>query len=150
MKYISNIFLAFLITGCSLQQISPDERDRSGKYDGKWLARIHVTESIKLLGHTQFSCRQDKFDLRIDISDGIMSTHKAKEGLGYIKNDGTFYFNKQHGKWNIHADRSYRTNKMHLILSGKLSGIIGYGDITLAVGTGNYGCDGRVGLAREI
>lgn len=141
-KWIVFHILLTLIAGCVNQGVKPEERDRTGKFDGVWFATINIENQYNEYGRWGFNCSKAKFNMTLYIADGQMSSFKTEKGSGYIREDGSFYVNEPYGVWGTSGGDM--ASEKHLIFSGKLSNDRGEGDVVVAFDMNNYGCKGKV------
>ena len=139
--------LCGLIASCASQgikSIEPEERDRSGKFDGTWVASANIKRHMTRISNIRLTCYEDSFSLTIRITDGSISTPRSNNGVGYIKEDGTFYFN-----WEIeNTKKAYMGANRRLIISGSLGDLEGEGTVVVTFDHPTQGCKGTVTLKK--
>ncbi len=148
-KIIAFCLISILATGCASQSITsikPEERDRSSKYDGAWIASAHIKRQAPVYeGSTgswvRLTCNEYKFSFNLYIKDGRITIPDISrgDGLRFLTEDGTLYVNGKIDK--IDIDR-------RLIFSGQLSGNKGEGDVVITYDNPTKGCKGTVNLIR--
>jgi len=137
-KIIAVCLISMLATGYASQGITgikPEERDRSGKFDGRWVGSAHIPRQAPRIENTLLTCNENNFSFGLNINDGRITIPEISRGDSYIKEDGTLYVN---GKIeNSDIDR-------RLILSGQLSGDKGEGKVVVTYEHRTKGCRGTV------
>ncbi len=124
-KIIAVCLISILATSYASQgitSIKPEERDRSGKFDGGWIASAHIKRQAPVYDGMRLTCNDNKFSFSLYIDDGRITIPDLSRGDGYIKEDGTLYLNGKLDK--IDIDR-------RLIFSGQLSGDKGEGKVVI-------------------
>ena len=142
-KVIAVCLISIFVTGCASQGIKPEERDRSGKFDGAWHVSAHIEKQTFILetswgDRVRLTCHEDNFSLTLYIKDGRMESLRTIKGDGYIKEDGTFYVNEQFDK----------IDNRHFIFTGQLSGNKSEGRVVITYEHPTKGCKGTVNLTR--
>ncbi len=148
-KIIAVCLISLLATGCASQginSIKPEERDRSGKFDGGWIGSAHIKWQAPVYegstsGLSRLTCDENNFSFDLYIKDGRITIPDISrgDGLRYLTEDGTLYVNGKIDK--IDIDR-------RLIFSGQLSGNKGEGDVVITYDHPTKGCKGTVNLIR--
>ena len=149
-KILKGCILVFLlcglIAGCASQGIKPEERDRSGKFDGAWLASAHIKKHMTRIEDFRLTCPEKVFSLPLYITDGqLYLSSELVKGGGYIKEDGTFYFNFQ-------LDNTKKSNlieNQRLILSGSLGVVMGEGDVVITYNHPTQGYKGKTTIVKN-
>ena len=141
----SALLLLLFLTGCASQGIKPEERDTSGKFDGTWVASAHIKKHMTRIEDFRLTCYEDSFSLTIRITDGSMSTPWSNNGVGYIKEDGTFYSN-----WEIeNTKKAYTGANRRLIFSGSLGVLLGEGTVVVTFDHPTQGCKGKITIVKN-
>ena len=141
-KIITICLISILATGYASQgitSIKPEDRDRSGKFDGGWTGSVHIKRQAPRIEDRLLTCNDNKFSFSLYIDDGRITIPDLSRGDGYIKEDGTLYVNGKLEK--IDIDR-------RLIVSGQLSGNKGEGKVVITYEHPTKGCKGTVNLIR--
>ena len=148
MKKIIAVFLiSILAKGCASQgitSIKPEERDRSGKFDGGWIGSAHIKRQAPVYdgttsGMVRLTCNENNFSFGLNINDGRTTIPGLLRSDGYIKEDGNLYVNGKIDRIDIDS---------RLIFSGQLSGDKGEGDVVITHDHPTKGCKGTVNLTR--
>ena len=141
----SALLLLLFLTGCASQGIKPEERDTSGKFDGIWVASAHIKWHMTRIDDFRLTCYEDSFSLPIRITDGSISTPRSNNGVGYIKEDGTFNFN-----WEIeNTKKAYTGANQRLIFSGSLGDLEGEGTVVVTFDHPTQGCKGKTTIVKN-
>jgi hypothetical protein len=142
----SALLLLLFLTGCASQGIKPEERDTSGKFDGIWVASAHIKEHMTRIDDFRLTCYENSFSLPLYITDGqLYLSSELVKGGGYIKEDGTFYFNFQFDK----TKKSNMIENQRLILSGPLGVVMGEGDVVITYNHPTQGCKGKTTIVKN-
>jgi len=137
-KIIAVCLISILATsyaGQGITSIKPEERDRSGKFDGGWIVSAHIKRQSPRIGDTLLTCNENNFSFGLNINDGRLTIPGLLRSDGYIKEDGTLEANGKLDK--IDIDR-------RLIFSGQLSGDKGEGKVVITYEHPTKGCKGTV------
>lgn len=149
-KKIIICLISILIAGCVGLRINPEERDRTGKFDGLWDAIVSIEKQQTMRFDGIYTCAKHKFRLTMYIADGQMSSLiNTTKGDGYITEEGDFYVIERLGEWGTTDFAANLNLEMRIRLSGHLNSNWGEGDVVLGSGMMNYGCTGTVILKND-
>ena len=126
--------------------IKPEERDTSGKFDGTWVASAHIEWQMTRIEDFRLTCYEDSFSLPLYITDGqLYLSFGLIKGVGYIKEDGTFYFN-----WEIENTKKANMGaNRRLIFSGSLGDLEGEGTVVVTFDHPTQGCKGKTTIVKN-
>lgn len=62
--------VAVLLAGCGITSVSPERRDLSGRFDGRWRGQLALNEEFQSYGHWEFTCSKFVTGIEMNVSDG--------------------------------------------------------------------------------
>lgn len=92
-RIILYVLVAAFLSGCAARPVSLESRDRSGVYDGSWVASVGAPKvgRVQLGGNRTFICSWKPFEVVFTVEDGIVILGSREERTG-ISAEGEFVY----------------------------------------------------------
>ena len=143
---------AMFVAGCSQDVrriVSADFRDKSGSYDGDWLAFMAQTPSPQIIQNWKVKCNSFEQSIPISVEEGVVTTRiNDVDHSTYISGNGRFRLEIPTGLKMSNPISSSATlidGRVTLILQGDLGRDKPSGSFTFGIADfANVGCTTRV------
>lgn len=122
-KIISVGTIILLLNACSTAAVNPEDRDRSGTFDGEWLGEVAKPRAriVTLPGNWRMNCEWEPFEIYIVIDDGLVQLGRL-ESKAAISSKGTFRYDLTSGEAGMQGGVMSGNSKFVEQFSGDLSG----------------------------
>lgn len=135
-----------LLGACAGKPVSLDDRDRSGAYDGVWVAEVGSPKArtVSMGGNWTLTCEWDPYEAYFVIDDGLVQLGKLESKTG-VSGDGRFLYKIDAGparQWNgtISGNPRFVQSFTAALADGQLTGT--YRETITTFGTS--GCTGKI------
>jgi len=137
-----------VVQGCavsSLKEVSENDRDLSGEFEGRWIGRVTSTASRQPIGRGFLACSDGTGrTYSFIVSDGNISTSTASS---FVDSDGNFRIVAPSNiRYSVQGG-SKVTGDNNLILRGSLKSKVGFEKHTSSALNGN-GCSSKLELVK--
>jgi len=154
-KFITLIFPILLSVGCAglVKPVKEADRDASGVYDGRWVAKHEFTADTQLIQRWQMRCREPVESFGMEVVNGVLSAENSEGRVEtYVNTEGKFRLEMPTASSVREADGSTRRltdGKITVIVQGDLSEAEREGLFTFGIAElGNVGCASKYSFAK--
>jgi len=138
-NFIAAIATAILLTACTTtgSQISAEDRDTTGRYDGVWLVSVAKGATTQHIQSWVFDCGDMTTEFQITVQDGTMNlSSNSANTTAYVSKEGKFKVFLPivtSASSSSQSDVTLDNAKQKIVLSGNLNSAKAKGRITYGI-----------------